>query len=61
MKRALVLAALTLVLVLSLTTPAMTGDPYCSCAYCIDNDELFCLTHNNNRISCPTYLMFAAC
>jgi hypothetical protein len=61
MKRVLVLAALMLVLVLSLTAPVMAGDPYCSCPYCIDNDDLYCLTSNNNRISCPTYLMFAAC
>lgn len=61
MKRVLVLGALLLVLALSLTAPAMAGDPYCSCPYCIDNEPLYCLTSNNNRITCETYLKFAAC
>jgi hypothetical protein len=61
MKRALVFAASMLVLVLALAIPAVAGDPYCSCPYCIDNEALFCLTSNNNRISCETYLNFAVC
>lgn len=61
MKRALALAALMLALVLSLTPSAVAGDPYCSCGYCIGGEDLNCLTHNNNLISCRTYLKFAAC